>query len=246
MEEDNKGWFANVLSQLTKTFEVFIKIFKKNGVIWSLFFLILFVAFWSLIIYPVRIDTIIENRLNHQYIKEKTENQTEKIQAEQRRLEADALITPIMEDVVDKFNLDRILLLELHNNSKNISGIDFLFFSCTYEAINISDYDVEYIGDNLQRQYVNNMFGAEIITMLRHKEYLYYNHLTDYKRNKRLFTKLNKLGCENVMLIPIKNSKQQPLLILCVGNRNEINSNEIYNYIKPFLQQIEQSLITES
>jgi len=244
-ETEGKGWFANLLGQIPKVFEKFIKIIKKYGIVSSLFFMLIFIIFWSLIIYPVRIDSIIENRLNHQWEKEKEHVQTEKVESEEMRIKANELVTPLMEDIVAKFNLDRCLMFELHNNSKNISGIDFLFFSCTYEAINVNNYSVDYIGDNLQRQYVNNMFGTEIITMLKHKDYLEYSNLKEYKRNKRLLTKLHKLGCENVMLIPIRNEKQQPLLILCVGNKKEINYQEVFDYIKPFIQQIQQTLISE-
>ena len=243
MEGNDKGWFATLMEQLTKAFEKFIKIFKKYGVLTSIIFMALFICFWSLIIYPVRLDNIIEDRLQHQWEKEKEHIETEKSNSEEMRIKANEIISPLMEDIVDKFKVDRCLLFELHNNSKNISAIDFLFFSCTYEAININDYKLDYIGDNLQRQYVNNMFGAEIITMLKHKDYLEYSNLCEYKRNKRLLTKLHKFGAENVMLVPIRNDKQQPVIIICICNKDAIVYNKVYEYIKPFINQIQQTLI---
>lgn len=244
--DNDKGWFANILEQLTKTFDKFIKIFKKNGIIWSIFFMILFILFWSLIIYPIRVDKILENRLEQQWNKEIEHNTNTKVNAEEKRYNADEMVTPIMDDIQQRFNLDRVLLMESHNNSTNISGVDFLFYSNTYESINLEDNSVDYIGDSFQRQYIHTLIGKELFQRLKHSNYLYYNDLSNYKRSKsRLLVKLNRNGSNNALLIPIKNSKQQPVLLMVIANRDSVNAEQIYNYFKPFEQQIEQSLINE-
>lgn len=243
---NSKGWFANVLSSVSTTFSKFIAIFKKNGVLYTILMMILFIIFWSLIINPIRVNDIIEKRLEHQYQQELKQVAETKLAAEEKRYNADALITPIMEDIVEKFNVDRALLFEAHNSTTNISGIDFLFYSSTYEVVNYDDYNLDYIGDNFQRQYISNMLGSEIMTMLSHKDYLYYSSLSNYKRNKsRLLTKLNKFGVQNCLIIPIKNNKQQPILLLVICNNNTMEAKTIYDYFKPFEKQLEQSLIVE-
>lgn len=244
--DDNKGWFANILSSLSNTFGKFIALFKKNGVLYTLLMMLLFIIFWTLIINPIRVNDIIEKRLEHQWEQELKQLEETKLVAEEKRYNADALITPIMEDIVEKFNVDRALLFEAHNSTSNISGIDFLFYSSTYEVINYDDYNLDYIGDNFQRQYISNMLGSEIMTMLSHKDYIYYNDLVNYRRNKsRLLTKLNKFGVQNVLIIPIKNNKQQPILLLVICNNNTMEAKTIYEYFKAFEKQIEQSLIAE-
>ena len=247
IETDNsKGWFANVLSSVSTTFSKFIAIFKKNGVLYTILMMILFIIFWSLIINPIRVNDIIEKRLEHQWQIEKEHINITKVNAEEKRYNADELITPIMDDLQQKFNLDRVLLFESHNNSTNISGVDFLFYSNTYESINLEDNSIDYIGDSFQRQYIHTLIGKELFTRLKHQNYLYYNDLKNYKRSKsRLLVKLNKFGSNNALLIPIKNSKQQPVLLLVIADRDSIKTDEIYNYFKPFEKQVEQSLINE-
>lgn len=244
--DGNKGWFANILSSLSNTFGKFIALFKKNGILYTLLMMLLFIIFWTLIINPIRVNDIIEKRLEHQWEQELKQLEETKLAAEEKRYNADALITPIMEDIVEKFNVDRALLFEAHNSTSNICGIDFLFYSSTYEVINYDDYNLDYIGDNFQRQYISNMLGSEIMTMLSHKDYIYYNDLVNYRRNKsRLLTKLNKFGVQNVLIIPIKNNKQQPILLLVICNNNTMEAKTIYEYFKAFEKQIEQSLIAE-
>lgn len=244
--DNDKGWFTNVLSSVSSTFSKFIILFKKNGILYTLLMMILFIVFWSLIINPIRVNDIIEKRLEHQWQKELKQVEETKQLAEEKRYNADALITPIMEDIVEKFNVDRALLFEAHNSTTNISGIDFLFYSSTYEVVNYDDYNLDYIGDNFQRQYISNMIGSELMTMLRHKDYLTYSNLSNYKRNKsRLLTKLNKFGVQNTLIIPIKNNKQQPILLLVICHNDKMDAKEIYEYFKQFEKQIEQSLIVE-
>lgn len=244
IDNDKGGWYVNILNTINNAFSKFIGIFKKNGILYSVLCMILFIVFWTLIVNPIRVNDIVEKRLEHQYQKELKQAEELKTVAEEKRYNADALVTPIMEDIVEKFNVDRALLFEAHNSTSNISGIDFLFYSNTYEVINYNNYDLDYIGDNFQRQYISNMLGSEMMTLLSHKEYIYYDNLSNYRRNKsRLLTKLNKFGVQNTLIIPIKNSKQQPILLLVIGNKETMEAKTIYEYFKPFEKQVEQSLI---
>lgn len=243
-ETNNKGWFVNVLTSISGAFNKFIGIYKQNGIVYTTFILVLFILFWTLIINPINLNSIIEKRLEHQWEQEKEHVINTKQDAEEKRYNADELITPIMDDIQRKFNLDRVLLMESHNNSTNISGVDFLFYSNTYESINLEDNGIDYIGDSFQRQYIHTLIGKELFLRLKHSDYLYYNDLNTYKRSKsRLLVKLGNFGENNALLIPIKNGKQQPVLLMVIANRDSINCREIYNYFKPFEMQISQSLI---
>ena len=245
IETDNsKGWFANVLSSVSTTFSKFIAIFKKNGVLYTILMMILFIIFWSLIINPIRVNDIIEKRLEHQWQIEKEHITQEKEQAENRRIEIDQLINPMLDDAVEKFKVDRIMLFEFHNGTKAInSNLDFLYSSCSYESINLDDNKIENISDNFQRQYNSQFLSRQIITTLKHKDYIAIDSISNYKRNdSRLITKLSKNKINKLMIIPIVNATKITALIV-VANRKEFDEMEIYNFMKPFIQQIEQNII---
>ncbi len=235
---------TTIFNALSNGFSKFVGVFKKNGLIYTMIVLIAFVLTYSLIINPIRIDKMLEERLQHQYEKEQREETTKKQADEDKRIKADELITPILEQLQEKFKLDRILLFESHNSTQNIKQMPFLFYSASYEVINIDDYDVDYIGDSFQRQYTANFLGNENIMMLQHRDYLYFNDIQNYKRNKsRLIIKLKRLGINNVQIVPIRDNKQQPIMLIVICNDSEINCADVYEYLKPFLNQIGQSLI---
>lgn len=243
VQNDSKGWIANVLSSVSTSFNKFIAIFKKNGLLYSLLMMLIFIIFWCFIIHPININTIVQKQLENQWNKEVTHNINEKNKEEEKRMLADDLLTPLVENIVEKFGVDRVLLFELHNGTKNINGTSFIFFSCTYEAIYLDNYDLEYIGDNFQRQYANQMLGEQIISTLQHKDYITFNDISDYKRNRsRLLIKLKKFNANNVMIIPIKDGNNKILSILCVTNKSSIDSDLIYEYVKPFIPQVQSAL----
>ena len=93
--------------------------------------------------------------------------------------------------------------------------------------------------------YYDYPFFTEIMGLLRHKDYLYYNNIENCNHpNHRLLHKLRKLDAKSVMLIPFRNSKNQPLLILAViSNSGEFDAKSIYEYVKPYENSIKQALM---
>ena len=81
--------------------------------------------------------------------------------------------------------------------------------------------------------------------LLRHKDFLYYNNIENCNHpNHRLLHKLRKLDAKSVMLIPFRNSKNQPLLILAViSNTGDFDAKSIYKYVKPYENSIKQALM---
>lgn len=231
----------NIVTIVTNAFDSFVKVFKKNGVATVSYILILFMFFYAFIINPVNINSIVEKAL----IENRNNIKTDKDNSVQKRMAADEVLIPVMEDIAEREDVSRVLLFEKHNNSQNISGIDFLFLSSTYECISPDDIELDYIGDSFQRQYVTNFLGKEILGLLKYKKYLYYNHIEDCNHtNHRLLHKLRRFDAKSVMLIPFLNDNKQPLLILAViSNKGEIDYNEIYNKLKPFESNIKQSLM---
>ena len=237
---------STLLTSLSTAFNKFVLTFKKNGLLYTTIILLLFILTFTLIINPIRIDSIVEEQIEKHYDKTKDEEQKQKSENDVKRIKADEIITPLLEDIQGKFQLDRVILFESHNNTENISHCPFLFYSATYEVIDCDDYAIDYISDSFQRQYTSNFLCNEVMTMLKHKDYIYYDNLQDYNRNKsRLLIKLKRFDVKNAMLIPIIGKEGQVIMIIVVCNNYAINCDEVFKYLKPSLSQISQSLIIE-
>lgn len=237
---------TTLLTSLSTAFNKFVLTFKKNGLLYTTIILLLFILTFTLIINPIRIDNIVEEQIEKHYSQTKDEEQKQKSENDVKRIKADEIITPLLEDIQSKFQLDRVILFESHNNTENISHCPFLFYSATYEVIDCDDYEIDYISDSFQRQYTSNFLCNEVMTMLKHKDYIYYDNLQNYNRNKsRLLIKLKRFDVKNAMLIPIIGKEGQVIMIIVVCNNDAINCDEVYKYLKPSLSQISQSLIIE-
>ena len=237
---------TTLLTSLSTAFNKFVLTFKKNGLLYTTIILLLFILTFTLIINPIRIDSIIEEQIEKHYDKTKDEEQKQKSENDVKRIKADEIITPLLEDIQGKFQLDRVILFESHNNTENIAHCPFLFYSATYEVIDCDDYAIDYISDSFQRQYTNNFLCNEVMTMLKHKDYLYYDNLQNYNRNKsRLLIKLKRFDVKNAMLIPICSKEGQVIMLIVVCNSEIIDCESVFKYLKPSLSQISQSLMIE-
>lgn len=245
IETDNKakGFYTDVLAQLTKTFNSFINIFKKNGVLYTLIMMIIFVGFWGLIINPIRFDNIIEKRLEMAWEKEKQKNTLDKEEAIERRYKADEIVGDIMTKLIDKFHVDRVLLLEKHNSVVSLGNVDFLYLSCSLEMLSPQSSNLLYINEDLQRQVVLNLLGSDMIGTLKHRDYIYYKDIAGCKHPQhRLIHKLREAGDKECLIIPFKDNNNRPLLLLVVTGEN-IDINGIKEYIEQFNKQIRDLLI---
>lgn len=237
---------TTLLTSLSTAFNKFVLTFKKNGLLYTTIILLLFILTFTLIINPIRIDSIVEEQIEKHYEKTKDEEQKQKSENDVKRIKADEIITPLLEDIQSKFQLDRVILFESHNNTENIAHCPFLFYSATYEVIDCDDYAIDYISDSFQRQYTSNFLCNEVMTMLKHKDYIYYDNLQNYNRNKsRLLIKLKRFDVKNAMLIPIRSKEGQVIMLIVVCNNETIDCEEVFKYLKPSLSQISQSLIIE-
>ena len=237
---------TTLLTSLSTAFNKFVMTFKRNGLLYTTIILLLFILTFTLIINPIRFDNIVEQQIEKHYDKTKDEEQKQKNNNDVKRIKADEIITPLLEDIQSKFQLDRVILFESHNNTENISHCPFLFYSATYEVIDCDDYTIDYISDSFQRQYTSNFLATEVMTMLKHKDYIYYDNLQNYNRNKsRLLIKLKRFGIINTMIIPINSKEGQVIMLIVVCNNDAINCDEVYKYLKPSLSQISQSLIID-
>lgn len=160
-----------------------------------------------------------------------------------RRYTANDIIGALMNKTLHKWNCNRVILLEKHNSMQSLGNVDFLYLSASIELIDVQNEDIDYIADDLQRQVVFNLLGAEINTALRHNDYLFFNHLQTSKRNEcRLLNKLADEGENQCLLIPFADNKHRVLLIMVITGDN-LNVSEITEYINENKQQITDLLI---
>lgn len=236
-ETPKKKGFANAI---VNAFESFVKTFKKHGFFSVTLILILFLLFYSVIMYPVDLNNVVNNALE-----QSEKNKQELLEkSTQQRLNADRIVMNIMNNLVQEYNVDRCMLLELHNSTTNISGVEFFFLSATYEIINPNDTDIEYIGDNFQRQHLLQAIGEESLEQMKYQDYLYFSNLDQYHKSYyRLLHKLRQFGAKSIMLIPFCSNDKPLLIMVLVSNDAEMNAQRIYNYVKTFKREIEQNLM---
>lgn len=243
MENEEKGMFNNIIDSLVSGFEKFIKIFKKHGVLYSILIMVIFIVFWTLIINPIRLNNILEERLRHQYElnqKEQVENKQELIN---RRYEANEVVADIMTKILYKFKANRVLLLEKHNSVQSLGNVDFLYLSCSLEMIDLNNPNTDYISEDLQRSMTVNLLGSDVIGLLKHSKYLFYDDLPNYNKSQcRLLNKLKKQGEKQALIIPFSDAKHRPLLIMVICG-NDLNVKEIYSYVEDYSKQITDLLI---
>lgn len=237
-EEQNKSWYSSVIETIANSYTKVLEAVKKHGMMVSLFVMVLFVLLWSLIINPIRFNDMIEMQWKHHIENEKNVKDV----MVQRRYDADEVVGGIMTNIMDKYKANRIILLEKHNSVQSLGNVDFLYLSCTMEQIDITRDEMDYISDDLQRQIVPNLLGNQMINLLRHRPYLYYN-LENYKRSEcRLLMKLKKIGEREVLMIPFSDKNNRPLLIMVICGDN-LNVDGIVNYVDGYKKQISDLLI---
>ena len=230
----------NILKYIAEGFEKIITAIKMNGVIAGLVAIIAILLIYSTIINPLNLNNIIENAFD----KEKQEQANESQRAMERRIQADATIAPIMEEIVEKYNVSRFMCFELHNNTTNINHRDFLFFSSTLEVLNINDFNLTFISDDFQKESISNNFGS-LVNTLRYRDYLYLDDLSECNhRGHQFVRRFRELGAESLLFIPIKDKEDMPELILVfTSKKDSMPYEEIIEAVKPHIKLIKQLLM---
>lgn len=241
MENDkNISWYSTVLPQLSDIATKFIGAFKKHGFIFSFTSMMIFVLIYTLIINPIRIDKIVEKQFMTE--KQKTIEQNEI--AMQRRLKADEIVGDIMVRIVDKFeSVHRVMLLEAHNSLQSLSGVDFLYYSCTSEMLTPNSRHFDYLSDDIQRSMRANLIGNNMIQTLRHRHFIHYTDIKNCKHlDHRLIHKIANTGDNEILLIPFLNDKQDPVILLVISG-DSMPINNIVEYVDEHRKQIEDCLM---
>lgn len=234
------GWMSNIFDSISKVLNNFINVFKRHGFFYTLLLLIILITSYTLIINPVKIDKIVENRFNE--VRKMEQEQTE--QAINRRYEADMIVGDIMTKIIDKFpDIHRVLVLEAHNSIKSLQSVDFLYYSCSMEMLTPNSRHLIYLSDDLQRQIRANLIGNNMINTLKHREYIHYDSIAECKHpDHRLIHKLASTGDNECLLIPYLNNNNEPVIIMVISGDN-LPVKDIIEYVADFKKQIENCLM---
>ena len=249
MEQENrnetgKSWISSVLGSVTDGFAKMLASVKKHGVVLSIFTMTIFIILWSLIINPIHLNEMIEHQFYKMTNDQKTEIKQETEESIIRRENANYFVSDLMFNIITRYkNVNRVLLLEKHNGTSNLKGVDFLYSSCTYELLNNELENPIYLYDDLQKQTNINLLGVNLIQTLKHTDYLYFDNLLKQGSNQsRLLRKLHQAGDDDAIIYSFKDSNRRPLIMLIIGGNN-LNVQEITHYVDQFKKQIEELLM---
>ena len=224
----------NILTNLSNALSKLMGSVKKNGILISTWCVLLFIVSYSFIINPINLNNLIIE-MNNNKIEEHTES-VNKI------LIADEAMPILLDNIRIKHNLDRVCLLELHNNSTNINNVSFLYFSLTYERFDFNNDSLDYIGDYYQHQRSNEYF--QVFKDMKRCGYAYYHHLNENNYNIPMLKKIKSNGTNSIILVPILNHKNQVNAILVLSSRdNEMNISEIGKDLYPSVIKIKELLL---
>lgn len=126
-----------------------IKFIKNFGLIRTLGYLLVIVCVVFTVINVSHMDQVVERAIY--------KNQQEQIEAHDRavekRYENSPKIDKILNEVLYKYGADRVCVVEMHNGTKNVAGLPFIYGEMTYEACRdgILPVDADYTQFNLSR-----------------------------------------------------------------------------------------------
>lgn len=240
-DEKNNETRGDFVNKITEAFDKFVGTFKKHGIASVTFIFVLFLLLYSFIINPISIKEIVDkaienNNSNISFIEDK---------AFEKRLQADRLLIPILNEIVEENDsIQRAIICEMHNGITTKGHLDLLYLSATFETIDSNYPELDLIGDFFQKQPLNSLFGHGVDNLML-KKYVYYTDIGNKNVSSRFARKLSKLGINSVMLVPIKDENDVPLIILVIASEYNFNPETEYVKIKPLLSNINNILTND-
>lgn len=144
MEERTKMW-----TFILNLIDPVIKFIKNFGLARTIGYLVVIVCVGFTAFSLLNIDHTIQNAID--------KNQQEQIEAHDRavtrRYENSPKIDQLLNEVLYKYGADRVCVVEMHNGTKNVAGLPFIYGEMTYEVCRegILPVDADYTQFNLSR-----------------------------------------------------------------------------------------------
>lgn len=228
----------DIITKIMDGFSKFVGAIKRNGAMYSLWSVILFILLYTFVINPLNVNDIISQVTSKQ--------DKEHTTSVDKRLLADELIPEILDKFRFKYGIDRVCLLEMHNSTSNINDVSFLYMSMTYESVDAFNDSINYVSEQYQQQRTSEY--STIIKELSMKGHLYLNNLDECKdaRFIRLARKMISNGTHSILFYPIYNGRRLDAMLLFSSSKNDFDyQNILMNANKP-VAKIKSLIIKEN
>lgn len=221
-----------MITKITEAYSKFVNAVKSSGILVSLYSVALLIMLYSFIVNPINPNDIV-NRLYEQ--KEK-----EHIESVDKRLQADAYVPQILKKIRLEYGLYRVCLLELHNNTENLDGVSFLYFSMMYEDFDFKNDSIIEIADSYQHQRITQY--SDLFSDIRKNNYAYYHNLREYdsEHSYRLIKKVASSNANSILYLPLRSNGQIKGLLTLSSDKDSIDIAEIGSRISTEIEAIEE------
>lgn len=221
-----------MITKITEAFTRFIAAIKKYGILISLYAVALLIILYSFIVNPINPNSVVEK------LYEKKEK--EHVESIDKRMQADAYVPQILKKIRLEYNLYRVCLLELHNNTENLNGVSFLYFSMMYEDFDFRNDSITEIADSYQHQRITQY--ADLFSDIKKNNYAYYYNLKEYnsEHSYRLIKKIANTGANSILYLPLRDNGQIKGLLTLSSNQDNINIAEIGSKISTEIEAIQE------
>lgn len=191
---------------------------KRNGILVCTWASLLFIIIYTFIIHPIDVNTLVKEINTN-----KEQRHTESVN---KRLIADEAIPILLDNFRMKHNLDRVCILELHNTTSNINGVSFLYFSMTYESLDVDNDSIDLIGNMYQQQRTSEYY--QVFKDIGKKGYVYYDNIKGNNYyNIRFLKNVTKNGTNSIMIIPIMKDNQINAVLVLSSKNNSMDIKSI-------------------
>lgn len=224
----------NPLQILIDGFNKLVSTVKRNGALTSLWAVVIFIVLYTLVINPVNVNEII--------IQTNKQKNIEHSESVNKRLIADEVMGDILDKLRIKYGVERVCLLEMHNSTSSINELSFLFFSLTYESVDVFNDSVPLISDQYQQARTSEY--AQVIKECARKGYLYFN-VNEAKKDARFVRMAKKLemnGTSSILFYPLFNGKRLDAMLVFSSTKDNfdyqcilMNSNKSAAKIKSLI-----------
>ena len=226
MEEQNK----TLLGTLASAFSKFVGVVKRNGVAVSTYCTLLIIIIYSVIINPINLEHIID--------KIHTNDAQEHSASIDKRLMADQMVPPILENIRLRYGIDRVCLMEMHNSTESINKVSFLYMSLVYEQYDFTNDSIMPISDYYQKQRTSEYY--DILNEIDKKGYLYIEDIKNYKgiTGARLCKKLLHNGSNSIFIVPLTKNNRIDAMLVLTSRKNSMNIKDIGGHISTDIEKL--------
>ena len=228
---------GDIVTRIMDGFSKFVGAIKRNGAMYSLLSVVLFIVLYNFIIYPINVNEII--------MQTNKQKDKEHIESVNKRLIADEVMIDILDKLRLRYDVDRVSLLEMHNSTSNINEVSFLYMSMTYESVDVFNDSIPLISDQYQQTRTSEY--SQIIKECARKGHLYLNVEEAKKdiRFVRMSKKLEMNGTKSILFYPLFNGKRLDGMLIFSSTKDKFNYQDILMNVNKSAAKIKSLIFNE-